>query len=117
MKSLQVLSILQLVGIVLCLSAASKISHRAQALGSVASRWHALVTCDLNDASQSGISIDGKNLDAANSASTLGINNSESELETGDFVPFAIHNQFATSFLVGSLTECSSTQSSSSSSR
>ncbi|PWA63010.1 hypothetical protein CTI12_AA357630 [Artemisia annua] len=91
-----VLSILQLVGIVLCLSAASKISHRAQALGSVACRWHALITCDSNDASQSGTSIDIKNTEAVNSTGSLGVNNSESELES-DFVPFAIHNQFASS--------------------
>lgn len=97
MKSIQVLSILQLVGITLCLSAASKISHRAQGLGSVACRWHALITCNSNDASQSGISIDNKNLEVANSTGSLGINNSESELESGDFVPFAIHNQFASS--------------------
>ncbi|GKB68450.1 NADH-ubiquinone oxidoreductase [Tanacetum coccineum] len=91
-----VLSILELVGIVLCLSAASKISHRAQALGSVACRWHALITCDSNDASQSGTSIDIKNTEAVNSTGSLGVNNSESELES-DFVPFAIHNQFASS--------------------
>nr|GEU48039.1 NADH-ubiquinone oxidoreductase [Tanacetum cinerariifolium] len=90
-----VLSILELVGIVLCLSAASKISHRAQALGSVACRWHALITCDSNDASQSGTSIDIKNT-AVNSMGSLGVNNSESELES-DFVPFATHNQFASS--------------------
>ncbi|KAI3727031.1 hypothetical protein L1987_66839 [Smallanthus sonchifolius] len=90
-----VLSILQLVGITLCLSAAAKISHRAQGLGSVACRWHALVTCDSNDASQSGITIDSKNMEAA--ASSMSIDNSECELESGDFVPYAVHNQFASS--------------------
>nr|KAJ0213629.1 hypothetical protein LSAT_V11C400188560 [Lactuca sativa] len=84
-----VLSILQLVGIVLCLSAAAKISHRAQALGSVACKWHALVTCDSNDSSQSEILIDNNNLEANRS--------SQNELESGDFVPFAVHNQFASS--------------------
>ncbi|KAJ4712532.1 DUF3537 domain-containing protein [Melia azedarach] len=34
-------SIVELVGIVICLNAAAKISHRAQGLGSVAGRWHA----------------------------------------------------------------------------
>ncbi|XP_076901965.1 uncharacterized protein LOC143556564 [Bidens hawaiensis] len=88
-----VLSILQLVGITLYLSAAAKISHRAQGLGSVACRWHALVTCDSNDAS--GISIDSKNMEAA--ASSMSLDISESELESSDFVPFAIHNRFASS--------------------
>ncbi|CAI9280501.1 unnamed protein product [Lactuca saligna] len=83
-----VLSILQLVGIVLCLSAAAKISHRAQALGSVACKWHALVTCDSNDSSQSEILIDN-NLEANRS--------SQNELESGDFVPFSVHNKFASS--------------------
>ncbi|KAI3499539.1 hypothetical protein L1887_35342 [Cichorium endivia] len=86
-----ILSILELVGIVLCLSAASKVSHRAQGLGSVACRWHALVTCDSNDSfqSQSELPIDSKNLDVACT--------SQSELESGDFVPLSVHNQFASS--------------------
>ncbi|KAK1433900.1 hypothetical protein QVD17_10818 [Tagetes erecta] len=90
-----VLSILQLVGITLCLGAAAKISHRAQGLGSVACRWHALVTCDSNDASGSGISIDSKNMEAA--ANSMSIDNSESEFDSGDFVPFTVHNRFASS--------------------
>lgn len=86
-----ILSILELVGIVLCLSTASKVSHRAQGLGSVACRWHALVTCDSNDSfqSQSELPIDSKNLDVACT--------SQSELESGDFVPLSVHNQFASS--------------------
>ncbi|CAA7396401.1 unnamed protein product [Spirodela intermedia] len=35
----------QVIGIVICLSAATRISHRAQRLASLASRWHALATC------------------------------------------------------------------------
>ncbi|XP_006659792.2 uncharacterized protein LOC102703606 [Oryza brachyantha] len=38
-------SVVQVVGLVLCLHAAAKISHRAQNIASLASRWHALVTC------------------------------------------------------------------------
>ncbi|KAI3497486.1 hypothetical protein L1887_40127 [Cichorium endivia] len=89
-----ILSIIELVGIVLCLSAASKVSHRAQGLGSVACRWHALVTCDSNDSFQSQyeLPIDSKNLDVACT--------SQSELESGDFVPLSVHNQFACSFVL-----------------
>ncbi|XP_074586333.1 uncharacterized protein LOC141842019 [Curcuma longa] len=43
--SLAVSSVVQVVGIVLCLNAAYKISHRAQRIGSLASRWHAYATC------------------------------------------------------------------------
>ena len=42
---LQVSSVVQVVGLVLCLHAAAKISHRAQNIASLASRWHALATC------------------------------------------------------------------------
>lgn len=80
-----VLSIVQLVGIVVCLTAASKISHRAQALGAVASRWHMLVTFSSNEASASGISTNGGNLEAPNPMGTLSVNYSESDLESNDF--------------------------------
>jgi len=43
--TLQVSSVVQVVGLVLCLHAAAKISHRAQNISSIASRWHALATC------------------------------------------------------------------------
>jgi hypothetical protein len=42
---LQVSSVVQVVGLVLCLHAAARISHRAQNISSIASRWHALATC------------------------------------------------------------------------
>jgi hypothetical protein len=38
-------SVVQVVGLILCLHAAAKISHRAQNIASLASRWHALATC------------------------------------------------------------------------
>ncbi|PWZ17509.1 hypothetical protein Zm00014a_031074 [Zea mays] len=38
-------SVVQVVGLVLCLHAAAKISHRAQNIAALASRWHALATC------------------------------------------------------------------------
>ena len=42
---LQVSSVVQVVGLVLCLHGAAKISHRAQNIVAIASRWHALATC------------------------------------------------------------------------
>ncbi|XP_027168271.1 uncharacterized protein LOC113768205 isoform X1 [Coffea eugenioides] len=81
-----VLSIVQLVGIVLCLTAAAKMSHRAQALGAVASRWHMLVTFSSNDACASGISTNGGNLEVPNPMGVLSVNYSESDLESSDFV-------------------------------
>ncbi|XP_071903610.1 uncharacterized protein [Coffea arabica] len=81
-----VLSIVQLVGIVLCLTAAAKMSHRAQALGAVASRWHMLVTFSSNDACASGTSTNGGNLEVPNPMGALSVNYSESDLESSDFV-------------------------------
>ncbi|KAL8456675.1 hypothetical protein ACS0TY_034787 [Phlomoides rotata] len=78
-----VLSIVQLVGIVLCLSAAAKISHRAQSLGAIASRWHALVTCNSNDVSGSGILENDGNAPPC----SLNENYSESDLESSDYMP------------------------------
>uniref|UniRef100_A0A5B6YW62 Uncharacterized protein n=1 Tax=Davidia involucrata TaxID=16924 RepID=A0A5B6YW62_DAVIN len=88
-------SIVELVGIILCLHAAAKISHRAQGIASVASRWHALVTCNSNDASQMGTSSNGGNLDAAYPTSSLPINYSESDLESIDYVPMSRNTQLA----------------------
>ncbi|CAI9113073.1 OLC1v1013601C1 [Oldenlandia corymbosa var. corymbosa] len=82
-----VLSIVELVGIVLCLNAAAKISHRAQAIGSVASRWHMLVTANSSDVSASFMS-NGGNPDPLNTVGSLTVNYSESDLEsTSDFIP------------------------------
>ncbi|XP_043703880.1 uncharacterized protein LOC122653976 [Telopea speciosissima] len=80
-----VASIVQVVGIVLCLNAAAKISSRVQGIVSVACRWHALVTCNSTDASESGFSNSAGNLEAMNSAGSLRINYSESDLESVDY--------------------------------
>ncbi|XP_009790449.1 uncharacterized protein LOC107790327 [Nicotiana tabacum] len=82
-----VLSIVQLLGLVICLNAAAKISHRAQGLGSVASRWHALVTCNNNDTSVSGLPSDGKNGETPTTVSQLPVNYSEGDLESADCMP------------------------------
>ncbi|EPS69426.1 hypothetical protein M569_05342, partial [Genlisea aurea] len=46
-------TIVQVVGVVLCLNASAKISHRAQQIGAMASKWHAFVTasCSEDDSS------------------------------------------------------------------
>ncbi|XP_060204448.1 uncharacterized protein LOC132632505 isoform X1 [Lycium barbarum] len=82
-----VISIVQLVGLLICLNAASKISHRAQGLGSVASRWHALVTCNSNDTSVSGFSSDGRNVETPKIMGQLSVNYSEGHLECADCTP------------------------------
>lgn len=96
---LQVSSIVELVGIIICLHAAAKISHRAQGLASVTSRWHALVTCNSNDASQLGIPNNGGNTEPTNppAAASLSISYSESDLEAADFVPEPTNTQLVSS--------------------
>lgn len=89
---MQVLSIVQVVGILLCVTAAAKISHRAQSLGSIASRWHALVTCNSNDGSDSGNVNDGGNAEVHPSTS-LPFNRSEIDLESADYMPMLTNMQ------------------------
>lgn len=93
---MQVLSIVQLVGIVVCLTAAAKISHRARSLGSIASRWHALVTCNPNDGSGSRIVDNGGNAEVHASGS-LSVNCSESDLESADYIPLPTNPQLTPS--------------------
>ncbi|KAK2971371.1 hypothetical protein RJ640_030337, partial [Escallonia rubra] len=86
-------SIVQLVGLVLCLIAAAKISHRAQSLGAIASRWHAFATCNSSDASQSGVSNSGGNLEAGNPVGSIPLSYSESDLESTDYFPLSTNTQ------------------------
>ncbi|XP_076889355.1 uncharacterized protein LOC143540086 isoform X2 [Bidens hawaiensis] len=44
-------SISQVVGLIFCLNAAAKISHRAQGVAALATRWHALASCGPDDTS------------------------------------------------------------------
>lgn len=100
---LQVCSIVEVGGLVICLHAASKISHRAQALGSVTSRWHAMVTCSSKDAPRRGTNNSSGNLGITNSsgnleisiAASLPISYSESDLEAVDYVPKPTNTQLA----------------------
>ncbi|KAF3665121.1 putative malate synthase, glyoxysomal-like [Capsicum annuum] len=79
-----VISIVQLVGLLICLNAAAKISHRAQGLGAIASRWHALVTCNSNDGSVSELSSDNRNVETPKTVGQLSVNYSEGDLESAD---------------------------------
>uniref|UniRef100_A0A7N0RIS9 Gustatory receptor n=1 Tax=Kalanchoe fedtschenkoi TaxID=63787 RepID=A0A7N0RIS9_KALFE len=88
-------SVVQLVGIVVCLHAAAKISHRAQSLGSVASRWHAIVTSSLEDASLPITANANGNTAVATPSNSLPISYSESDLEAVDYVPVPTNSQLA----------------------
>ncbi|KAK9149319.1 hypothetical protein Scep_008076 [Stephania cephalantha] len=80
-----VTSIIQVGGVILCLHAAVKISHRALDIVSVASTWHASVSCNCNDASQLSVSSSMGNFEAAaNAVGSLSVCNSESDLDSLD---------------------------------
>ncbi|KAL0004510.1 hypothetical protein SO802_012071 [Lithocarpus litseifolius] len=88
-------TIVQVVGIILCLHAATKISHRAQAITSLASRWHALVTCSSADSSQHRVSNNVGNMEPENFLNYIDINYSESDLESLDYVAIPTNSQLA----------------------
>ncbi|XP_058102232.1 uncharacterized protein LOC131246290 [Magnolia sinica] len=87
-------SIVEVVGIILCLHAAAKVSHRAQGIASVACRWHALVTCSSTDPSQLRATNSAGNLEA-DAPYTIPVNYSESDLESLDNVALPTNPQFA----------------------
>ena len=94
--SFQVSSIVQVVGIIICLHAATKISHRALGIASIASRWHALATCGQNDTSQLRVSNSMGNLEAAmNPQNSQRINYSESDSESFDYIAMPTNMQLA----------------------
>jgi hypothetical protein len=92
---LQISSIVELVGLIICLHAAAKITHRAQGTGSVAAKWHSIVTCASDDTSQVEISSNCGSSEAANTGHLLCINYSESDLEAVDYVPVPTTTQLA----------------------
>ncbi|KAF8092759.1 hypothetical protein N665_0401s0006 [Sinapis alba] len=76
-------AVVQVVGIILCLHAATKISHRAQAIASVASKWHAIMSCSSTDATQIRTSPSGVHLEATtNPPISFQISRSESDVES-----------------------------------
>ncbi|KAJ6689158.1 hypothetical protein OIU85_005553 [Salix viminalis] len=89
-------SIVQVVGIIICLHAATKISHRALGIASIASRWHALATCGQNDTSQLRVSNSMGNLEAAmNPQNSQRTNYSESDSESFDYIAMPTNMQLA----------------------
>ncbi|KAL8227461.1 hypothetical protein R6Q57_015045 [Mikania cordata] len=89
-------SIAQVAGVILCLNAAAKISHRAQGIASLASRWHALASCGPDDTSQMRFSHRNDNVEAANSL--LRSISSESDMEAMNYIPLPTNAQL-TSYL------------------
>ncbi|KAL9423725.1 hypothetical protein AB3S75_035750 [Citrus x aurantiifolia] len=88
-------SVVQVVGIILCLHAATKISHRAQNIASIASRWHALATCSSADSSQLRVSNSFGNLEASSPLNSVYMNYSESDLVSLDYVAMPTNTQLA----------------------
>ncbi|XP_026407511.1 uncharacterized protein LOC113302778 isoform X1 [Papaver somniferum] len=89
-------SIVQVVGIVICLHATAKISHRAQRVASVASRWHALVTSNSPDPSRMRGSNSVGNFEAlANPIRSIPTVFSESDLESLDSIGPPNYTQLA----------------------
>ncbi|KAG9144604.1 hypothetical protein Leryth_010818 [Lithospermum erythrorhizon] len=84
-------SLVQVVGITLCLNAAAKISHRAQGIGSLASTWHAYLTCSSSDTSQARV----PNSNSIPNFEACYINNSESDVESLDITPMFGNTQLA----------------------
>lgn len=75
-------TIAQVVGLTLCLNAAAKISHRAQGIAAIATRWHALASCGPDDSS---------NMRFPNA--TLSAVSSESDLEAMNYIPVPTNTQ------------------------
>ncbi|KAH9610573.1 hypothetical protein KSS87_003333 [Heliosperma pusillum] len=77
-------SLVQVIETLLCLHAGTKISHRAQGVGAIACKWHALVTCKSFEGTRRSISM-----------GSLSSNCSESDLEAMDGITVRNHSHFA----------------------
>ncbi|CAN6721628.1 unnamed protein product [Malus baccata var. baccata] len=86
-------TIVQVVGIILSLHVATKISSRAQGIATVASRWHALMTCNSNDSPHNRSSDSLVNFEAADRLNSLHSSYSESDLESTDYVHVPTNSQ------------------------
>ncbi|CAL9135977.1 unnamed protein product [Musa acuminata var. zebrina] len=91
-------SVVQVIAVVLCLNAASKISHRAQGVASLASRWHAFVACCPADPQMQSTN-SSWNLEAIPASSSL-MDYSESDSESLENM--ALHNNAQLSSFVSS---------------
>lgn len=84
-----------MVGVILCLHGATKISHRAEGIASVASRWHALVTCGPGEVSQPRYPNGNGNSDSPDRLKSMTCTYSESDLESLDIVTMPTTTQLA----------------------
>lgn len=75
-------SIVEVVGLTLCLHSAAKISHRAQSVAGLASRWHAMLTCSWDRSQLRATNSEG-NFEAATAFFPV---YSESDLESLDII-------------------------------
>ncbi|KAI3929438.1 hypothetical protein MKW92_011761 [Papaver armeniacum] len=92
-------SIVQIVGISICLHAAAKVSHRAQRVASIASQCHALSTSNSPDPSCMRGSKSVGNFEAlANPRRTIPAVFSESDLESLDSIGQPNYTQLASSY-------------------
>lgn len=89
----QVSTLVQVVGIIICLHAATRISHRAQGVVSLASRWHAMVTCTSSDASQLRNTVSTGSFETSNHLNSIHIDYSESDLESLDYGGMSVNTQ------------------------
>ncbi|CAI9278210.1 unnamed protein product [Lactuca saligna] len=88
-------SIAQVVGVILCLNAAAKISHRAQGVAALASRWHALASCGPDDSSHMRMRFSNE---MGNSNGLLRSVSSEADMEAMNYTPLPTNEQL-TSYL------------------
>ncbi|XP_050222900.1 uncharacterized protein LOC126672990 [Mercurialis annua] len=82
-------SVAELVGLIICLHAAAKTTHRAQGVSSVASKWHALVTCTSSNSNT--------DLEAPSTGGPLRASYSQSDLQSVDYVPLPTNSQLSSS--------------------
>ncbi|KAI3713888.1 hypothetical protein L1987_72475 [Smallanthus sonchifolius] len=75
-------SIAQVVGLILCLNAAAKISHRAQGIAAIATRWHALASCGPDDMSHMRLA-----------SRLISDGSSESDMEAMNYIPLPTNTQ------------------------
>ncbi|KAG5125563.1 hypothetical protein JHK82_032300 [Glycine max] len=89
-----VFTLVKVVGIIIVLHAATKISLRAQGIVSLASRWHALVTCT-SDPSKLRYCASTGSLEAAKHLNSIFLDYSESDLDSSDYIVVPSNTQLA----------------------
>lgn len=89
-------TIVQVVGISLCLHAATRISHRAQGVASIASKWHALMTCSSTGTASLRGSDNVGSMEPMNAFGSIHTDFSESDLESLEYIGMPTSTQLAT---------------------